>query len=104
MPATSTTVTHKRFTAFLLLRPVVGVRGLEPRTSSLSAMRSNRLSYTPISLKWSATLAEGDHYTLHQHFSALQISPEYGDLSLIAGIQSSVRVTPMPPTSEAEML
>ena len=26
----------------------VGVRGLEPRTSSLSAKRSNRLSYTPV--------------------------------------------------------
>lgn len=25
----------------------VGVRGLEPRTSSLSGKRSNRLSYTP---------------------------------------------------------
>ena len=26
---------------------LVGVRGLEPRTSSLSGKRSNRLSYTP---------------------------------------------------------
>ena len=33
--------------------PLVGVRGLEPRTSSLSGKRSNRLSYTPkgVSLK-----------------------------------------------------
>ena len=27
--------------------PVVGVRGLEPRTSALSELRSNQLSYTP---------------------------------------------------------
>ena len=32
----------------------VGLRGLEPRTSSLSGMRSNHLSYKPILMKYSS--------------------------------------------------
>ena len=32
----------------------MGLRGLEPRTSSLSGMRSNHLSYKPILMKYSS--------------------------------------------------
>lgn len=39
------------------LRPQMGVLGFEPRTSSLSAMRSNQLSYTPRCL-WSLAVAD----------------------------------------------
>src|SRR5690625_4697857 len=38
---------------------LVGVRGLEPRTSSLSGMRSNRLSYTPSFRKELYRISEG---------------------------------------------
>ena len=34
----------------------VGLRGLEPRTSSLSGMRSNHLSYKPIMMNYSSNL------------------------------------------------
>ena len=40
----------KRFSRFAKM---VGVLGVEPRTSSLSGTRSNQLSYTPISVWWS---------------------------------------------------
>ena len=41
------TSTSFRFSVTLNLLGSVGVPGLEPGTSSLSAKRSNRLSYTP---------------------------------------------------------
>lgn len=39
---------HFRFVLLIAKRSMVGMRGLEPRTSSLSEKRSNQLSYTPV--------------------------------------------------------
>ena len=47
------------------LKKMVGVRGLEPRASSLSGTRSNRLSYTPRGLPREACdPCDGDCVTL----------------------------------------
>jgi hypothetical protein len=71
---------------------LVGVRGLEPRTSSLSGKRSNRLSYTPMG-------APGEHL-LPQRRLRYSIASR----SLLAPHRTysvSRRVTSMPPTVRA---
>ena len=82
----------------------MGLRGLEPLTSSLSGKRSNRLSYRPVrhlplarTLKSRVTGAR--RMTLPHPCRPLQNGPRCtADLRGDAGLQSSVRVICRPPT------
>ena len=51
-----------------LKKQMVGLNGLEPTTSPLSGVRSNHLSYRPISLQMLNHSTKGD-YQSQQHFS-----------------------------------
>ena len=70
----------------------VGLRGLEPLTSSLSGKRSNRLSYRP-----AASRTSGD---ARGNVTGGMAAPEVGNDAHL----SSASVTSMPPSSEADML
>lgn len=52
---------------------MVGVRGLEPRTSALSVLRSNQLSYTPIKRKC-ASMSNVEHLQTNTLLVMLQWS------------------------------
>src|SRR5699024_2280976 len=103
----------------------VGLRGLEPLTSSLSAKRSNRLSYRPVdSCEPVGSCEPRSNYTdLHPQNkigrstpcgacsgrSVVRVPPPSGPLSRPGGAagplaQSSVRVRWKPPTMDAPML
>ena len=68
----------------------VGLRGLEPRTSSLSGMRSNHLSYKPIIMVCESPV--NSRFDLSQ--IALRCSLKGGDPAAPSGTATLLRLRP----------
>ena len=59
--------------------PVVGLSGLEPPTSRLSGVRSNRLSYKPILFRTLSVFLRGSAFNLSQPISSRMKSAIHGN-------------------------
>jgi hypothetical protein len=70
----------------------VGLRGLEPRTSSLSGMRSNHLSYKPKKLGYATNSTKQNWFDLSQ--ITLRYSFKGGDPAAPSGTATLLRLRP----------